>query len=225
MHDEWSNQLSAYLDGELDAEVRRRLEAHLVDCAECRATLGELRRVVAWAPTYAGAEPSRDLWAGILDAIDRGKVATFEEHRPPAPRRRFTWAQLAAAALAMAVLGGGGAWLLLRQSESPVAGPRSLAVRDSAGASAHQVAFADRQYDAAVADLERVLAEGRSKLDTATVRIVEESLHTIDRAIAEARSAIQRDSANAYLSVQVAANMRRKLAILRQAARAIAAES
>ena len=74
-------------------------------------------------------------------------------------------------------------------------------------------------------DLEHVLATGRGRLDSVTVRTIEESLAKIDVAIAEARSAVQRDPANAYLSRQIAANMRLKLNLLRAATNAIAAKS
>jgi hypothetical protein len=55
------------------------------------------------------------------------------------------------------------------------------------------------------------------------VRVVEQNLEVIDRAIAEARAAIAADPANAYLNGQVAANMRRKLDLLRRTAAAIEA--
>ena len=117
MHPEWTSQLSAYLDDELDPASRARLEGHLDRCAECRATLEELRRVVAWAPNYAGTEPARDLWPQVREAIDQGKVASLPNRRErPAPR--FTWVHLIAAGLVMAVLGGAGAWLMLRRVEA-----------------------------------------------------------------------------------------------------------
>jgi len=62
-----------------------------------------------------------------------------------------------------------------------------------------------------------VLSEGRDQLEPKTLKVIEENLRIIDRAIAEARSAIAADPANSYLRSQVAANMRRKLDILRQA--------
>ncbi|HEV8339155.1 MAG TPA: DUF4349 domain-containing protein [bacterium] len=39
--------LSGYLDGQVAAEERRRIEAHLAECATCRETLGGLRQTVA----------------------------------------------------------------------------------------------------------------------------------------------------------------------------------
>ena len=77
---------------------------------------------------------------------------------------------------------------------------------------------ANPRYAAAVADLERVLAQGRSRLDTATVRVIEKNLGIIDRAIRDAQSALAADPANSYLNLHLAQEMRRKLELLRQAA-------
>jgi hypothetical protein len=75
-----------------------------------------------------------------------------------------------------------------------------------------------RGYDAAVADLERILTEGRGRLDSTTVGVLERNLAAIDMAIAQARRAVAADSANLYLNSHLAATMRRKLELLRQAA-------
>lgn len=50
MHTDWDAQrerLSAYLDGELSAEERANLEAHLSGCAECARELAALRQTKA----------------------------------------------------------------------------------------------------------------------------------------------------------------------------------
>ena len=77
---------------------------------------------------------------------------------------------------------------------------------------------ASQSYAAAVADLEQVLSEGRGKLDSTTVKVIEQNLAAIDRAIAEAQRALAADSANLYLNTHLAETMRRKLDLLRQAA-------
>ena len=82
-----------------------------------------------------------------------------------------------------------------------------------------------RSYDAAVHDLEQVLAQGRGRLDTATVRVLEQNLTLIDRAIAEASRAVAADSANVYLTTHLAETMRRKVDLLQQAVALVAAES
>jgi len=122
----------------------------------------------------------------------------------------------------MAAVGGGAVWVALGRGapEAPVA-----AAPEAPAPELDNAAFADQQFDAAVRDLERLLAEGRDRLDSSTVRTIEQSLARIDDAILEARNAIQRDPANAYLSRQIAANMRRKLNLLRVATQAIAART
>jgi hypothetical protein len=86
-------------------------------------------------------------------------------------------------------------------------------------------AAAARSYDTAVDDLERILAEGRGRLDTTTVRVLEQNLALIDRAIAQARRAVAADSANVYLNSHLAETMRRKIDLLRQAAALVSAVS
>ena len=231
MADSFTNQLSAYLDDELDSALRNRLEAHLAGCPGCAVVLADLRAIVAAAPHYAGREPGRDLWTSIESRLDEAEVVPIGISRPPdrltarpsaRPSARFGWTALIAASLAMAAVGGGAVWLALR---SPKAVEAPLAERSRPSPSTLPVAFADREFDAAVQDLEQVLAAGRGRLDTVTVRLVEENLRKIDSAIADARAAIQRDPANVYLNRQIAANMRLKLNLLRSATNAIAART
>lgn len=233
MSDLYSKQLSAYLDDELDGPSRARLEAHLRGCAECTALLADLRAIVAAAPGYSGRAPSRDLWKTLEARLGDPEVISIETVRPsvrPAARR-FGWRELIAASIVMAAIGGGAVYLALGSShpgsEAPLAQqPAPRAVPDSSAiGDSRDVAYADQQYDSAVRDLEQILEAGRTRLDTATVRSVEESLRKIDAAIAEARAAIQRDPSNAYLNRQIAANMRRKLNLLRIATNAIAART
>lgn len=248
-----TDRLSAYLDGELSGSEREALDVHLASCPECASVLADLRRVVQWAHRFEPSEAVPDGWPAIRDVIERGKVVALPEARQAPVRFHWGLRHVLAAGIAMAALGATATWLVLRRStQSPM--PQSVAVtapaptaasvprEDSAPAStvlpsrpAPPAALptravrlspvAEADYSAAVKDLENTLAVGRDKLDSATVRVLEESIWTIDRAIAEARAAIQRDSTNAYLNAQIAKNMRRKLQLLRVAARAIAAES
>src|SRR3989338_2308040 len=60
--------------------------------------------------------------------------------------------------------------------------------------------FADAQFNAAVTDLEDILRSERDRLDPRTVLVIERNLRTIDDAIREARTALDRDPANTYLN-------------------------
>ncbi|MEW5930262.1 MAG: hypothetical protein AB1941_22615, partial [Gemmatimonadota bacterium] len=79
------------------------------------------------------------------------------------------------------------------------------------------VGYEDPAYDAAVADLQGVLEQGRDRLDPRTVQVLEESLGTIDAAIEDARRALAADPANERLNTYLAGTRQRKLDLLREA--------
>src|SRR5213593_850840 len=203
--DNWTDRLSEYLDGTLAVGERAALEAHLVDCAACTATLEELRRVVARARALDDRAPGADLWPKIAVGIGRATA-------PPARRYfAFTVPQLIAASVALIVLSGGATWLLRsRAATTPVA---------IAPPQAQWLTAADRRYETTVAELQGAFVEGRrtGRLDSTTVRILERNLATIDTAIAQARRALAADPGSAYLNHHLADTMRRKLELLRQA--------
>jgi hypothetical protein len=229
MTDLWTPQLSAYADGELTADERDALEHHLEGCAECRELLAGLRRVVARARALDDRNPTTDLWPGIAERIGAtGAVPVRRLARPPR-RYVFSLPQLAAAGIALAVASGGSAWLLRPAGTGSVAvqpppvppappAPPGMPVANAGVRGAGS-------YDAAVADLERILQDGRGRLDSTTVRVLEQNLAVIDAAIAQARRAVAADSANLYLNSHLAETMRRKLVLLRQAASLVATAS
>ena len=229
MSDLWTNQLSDYLDGELADEARDALEHHLEGCAECREALAGLRRVVARARDLEDRPPAGDLWPGIAERI--GARATPAVRRLlPARRYAFSLPQLAAAGIALATLSGSSVWLLrpagaggavaVQAPPTPPA-PPALPV----GSGSHRGSRGAAGYDAAVADLERILQDGRGRLDSSTVRVLEQNLAAIDAAIMQARRAVSADSANLYLNSHLAQTMRQKLELLRQAASLVATAS
>jgi anti-sigma factor RsiW len=220
MSDQWTDRLSEYLDGELKGSERALLEAHLERCEDCQETLAGLRRVVTRARSLEDRPPSADLWAGVAQRIGAQQSVT------PAARRRLTFSvpQLLAAGIALALLSASGAWMLHPAVQTVAVQPASPGPADVT-VSTVGAPSAIRSYDAAVSDLERLLEQGRGRLDTATVRVLEQNLAIIDRAIADARRAVAADSANVYLNTHLAETMRRKVDLLRQAAALVAAVS
>ncbi|MDF1506345.1 zf-HC2 domain-containing protein, partial [Roseisolibacter sp. H3M3-2] len=63
-------RLMDYLEGELAAADRARLDAHLAACARCRALVADLRALSADAAALLALRPGRDLWAGIAERIE-----------------------------------------------------------------------------------------------------------------------------------------------------------
>jgi anti-sigma factor RsiW len=223
MNDQWTDRLSEYVDDELTDSERIALEAHLQTCAHCTTIVGDLRRVIRRARMLREQAPAHDLWPGIARRIGATPAPTAKTVDLAARRRIRRWSfslpQLAAAGIALMMVSRGAVWLAGVRATNPVVvsvdNPPSTtpavtpaAVRPSASQS----------YAAAVADLERVLAQGRGQLDTTTVRVIEQNLAAIDRAIADAQRALEADSANLYLNSHLAETMRRKLDLLRQAA-------
>ncbi len=216
--DAFTDRLSDYLDSEdMSVEERATIEAHVSGCAECRATLAELRAVASIAASLPDAPPVNDLWTGIASQLP-ATTSTVVSFRSPR-RFSFTLPQLVAAGLALMVLSGGMAYVAQRGDPRaalpPVGAGNVQPVAEDE--SLTRVSFADPQFDAAVADLERVLAEHRSRLDPDTVRILEENLLSIDQAIEQSRKALRADPANVYLNNHFAASRNRKLALLRRA--------
>jgi anti-sigma factor RsiW len=219
MTDPWTDRLSEYVDGELDTVTRQALEAHLATCAECRATRAALERVVARARRVSYRDPARDLWGQIEHTIAAQRSR----------RRRFVTvpvSRLVAAAAVVAVIAGGFAWTIASRR---VASSAAIAARDSVTplvmSAGGGPALAAASYRVATADLERAFQAGRGTLRPETTRIIEENLRTIDRAIAQADSALRRDPGSTYLNQYLAATMQRKLKLLRRAVEITSARS
>jgi anti-sigma factor RsiW len=226
MTDLWTHQLSEYLDGELAADARDALEHHLEGCAECREVLAGLRRLVARARALEDRTPDRDLWPGIAERIGASSAPPARRLSRLSRRYAFSLPQLAAAGIALVTVSGGSVWLLRPAAMGPLAvQPAPAATATPALPAATAGTRAAGSYDAAVADLERILQDGRGRLDSTTVRVLEQNLAVIDAAIAQARRAVAADSANLYLNSHLAETMRRKLELLRQAASLVATAS
>jgi anti-sigma factor RsiW len=232
-HDAFTDRLSDYLDGELEPAHRAHVEQHLAACDSCRTTLTELRGVVARAAALTDSAPATDLWPGVAEQItDRN--APVVQLRPRLRRRfsftvSFTLPQLAAAVLAVAVLSTAMVWMARfggeRTDFPPIAAQPVPVPADEQLAPIQPANFADAAYNEAVADLQQTLESHRSRLDPETVRVLEENLRSIDRAIEQCRRALAEDPANVYLNNHLADARKRKLALLRRATALAHAES
>jgi hypothetical protein len=94
--------LSAYLDGDLDAEASGTTAEHLAECEVCRHSLAQVRAIRDAAPGMEQLVPPERVWDSIQDRI----------HRSRSRRGQLTRAfwlgvpALAAALLVVAVAGG-----------------------------------------------------------------------------------------------------------------------
>ena len=242
----WTDRLSDYLDDEMSATERSACDAHLAACAACHETLAQLRMVVATAQADADRDPQADLWPAILRQIapaaaviqrenpdaavpERTAALEFATQRDRASARSrasrqivFTLPQLALAASLLIAVSAGVAYLaagraVLQPSVPEVVVQAFAEPVMAPAADVERANFADAQYDEAVSDLEKILADLRDELHPQTVMVIERNLASIDQAIREARAALDADPANTFLNSHLAEARRKKLDLLRRA--------
>lgn len=219
MHQTWTDQFSEYLDGDLGALEREALEAHLQTCAECRQVLAELSEVAGAAKRLTPRPPTADLWPGIA-----ARIRAESDVIPLRPRRQILMPQAIAAGIGLLLLGAGGAWWLRGVAD----GPRSaVAVAPTTvdSPAVQQVGNRVRTTEAAITELEGILARDGGQLDSTTVRIVTRNLTIINQAIADAERALATDPANPYIRRHLASATKRKIELLRRTAELATAQS
>jgi len=237
------------LDGRLDAAQLARIESHLQACPPCRETyagLSETVRAVRALPP--SATPPEGAWEAIAARISGSptraerpgaerrlaEVVRFPVLASRARRFAFSAPQLAAAALVISVLSAGSVWVAMSRTGSggPPAGssasaessaPRGVAGLPE-GPAARVVSSDGAGYAEAVSRLEEVLVAGRGVLAPETLVSIEQSLRTVDAAIAEIESALVADPGSDMLRRMLAAHRSTRLGVLQRAASAVQAE-
>lgn len=217
-------ELSLLLDGELEGAALVAAESHLLECADCRAAYEALRGVKRAAQALDDRPPARDLWDGIARRIHETPRDVVPITAAPS-RRRFAFSvpQLAAAAIALMAVSAGAATLLVNRHAPLPAGTAALSWPVAGTVTPVSLAktpggMGVATYDAAIRDIEETLRSRRVILDTATVRVVEQSLRIIDDAVRQAREALARDPNNLYLNTHLQNALGRKLDLLRHVA-------
>jgi hypothetical protein len=100
--------LSDYLEGSLSKRDAARVEAHLLGCAGCRQTLGELKRTVDLLRGLRGSVEAPDLASAVMARIRAGEAEPSVLDRLRAGMSRFLagplGAPLATGAVGLALL-------------------------------------------------------------------------------------------------------------------------
>jgi anti-sigma factor RsiW len=233
MNDDRYQRLSEYLDGELSEAEGAALEQELATDAGLARLLDELREVKRVAGEAEERGPDRDLWPQIAARIEADRVVELDAARHSRRRLTFTVPQFAAAMIATLVMGSGALWVARALGGFAGGEPTAIATTDAGDAAVTTSSPAgypvrlvesteprnpSRKSDVAIAALEARLAEGRDNLDSSTVRILEESLATIDRAIESASAALEADPGNIWLNRHLADSKSRKVRLLEKAA-------
>jgi anti-sigma factor RsiW len=201
-----TDQLDDFVDGRLKAASAKDVELHLVTCVECASAEHQLRSLLAAARALPAAiELPPAIWTAV-------RARTIDA---PRLRHALLWSvryQLAAAAAILVLLSSGLTALFLRAGRPPIQAVVSEPTRGALSA-------AQQENDRIASQLETRLVSQRPALDTTTARVVQENLRIIDRAIAEARSALERNPENPNLSRLISTSYQRKIQILQRTLR------
>ncbi|MGZ8378646.1 MAG: hypothetical protein ACXW61_11280 [Gemmatirosa sp.] len=236
--------LNDWIDGRLDAAARESAARHCATCAACADRLAALRRVVAAAqsapasiapPDAAALE--RAITAAIADRAHRAApaAAATRSPTPHAPARRSfgsmptAW-RIAAGIAVVATTAGLTAVVTARLvRDAPTvpptvpatvatAQPASRETPPDAARLAANVASLRIETDHTLDALRTAATAGDRVLAAETLRVLEQSLRTIDAAIAEADAALARDPNNAALAALLAGTYERKRELVRRGA-------
>ena len=204
-------RLNDYIDNVLDANAADTVRAHIAECDTCAREIEQL--IALKADLHAlplDIQPDRDLRGDIWSRIEA-----------PAKHTRTLWSMrypLAAAAILLIAISSVVTRALVTGTRAP-----EVAVgedyRNNTRLIARDADKLKREYTDEVQELEMILRKSRGALAPETVRIMEENLAIIDRAINEAQSALASDPNSEMLVDLLRSAYERKLELLRQAAK------
>ena len=225
--------LHGFVDDALDAPERASVADHLAECPSCRAVVSpilELRREarhVFGTPDVARAPAPADLWERIEARItasppraagqDPGRLTGRPQRRWLGGRPAWVRARAAAAVVLLAGFSLSVAYYLGRPEGTGTPAAAPVGAVSAAGTGEGGAASITGAYEPVLAEMGRLLEEGRGRLRPETIAILEESLRVIDGAIGEIRDALASDPGHPGVRRSLEGAYQAKLRLLRQA--------
>jgi hypothetical protein len=208
-------RLSEFADDDLGPAERADVSAHLATCADCSTLLADLVRIRDAATRLDSIEPPSHVWTSIAGQLPRGLAAGTRGDdgvvRRASPRRLLPWA--AAAALTVTALG---AYAISHRRPEVT----TIAAADRDRQRLAEVAFepteAPAAYDRAIATLEAITRSRGGQVDPTVARTIATNLATIDRAIAESRTALVSSPDSLPARRSLIDSLQRKVDVLEQ---------
>ncbi|HUR92305.1 MAG TPA: hypothetical protein VMY38_06495 [Gemmatimonadaceae bacterium] len=190
----------------------------------------EIEAISAAAAKLPLIEPSRDLWPGIEARLGAQVAQVVDINQPAKPRSRgivVSTRMLAIAASILVMATAGTTYLVLRdrlpaRTAVAVTGAQAATPQAQAGlGSPASLSVGSGEFGAyteQIDDLQGAIAERRSKLDPATIAVIERNLRVIDAAIEESKRALAKDPNSDLLTALLSDALSNKVRLLRQAA-------
>lgn len=202
--------LSAYLDGELNEDERRRVEAAIEADVELSVRLSELVELRSLLGATELQGPSRDLWAAIETEVNR-------------PRWwELRWVKLglplgvaAAAAAAVLILAGAPE---VPEPSAPIAGVEDMSPEDDrqlVASAESEIARAKQTYLAAIERLERRAERYTERLPDEERMKLQTSLFEVEQAIARVEGVIHDNPTDVSAHTTLVALYDQKMRVLK----------
>ncbi len=204
--------LSELVDGALAGEPRAETDAHLLECADCRQLLADLRRVREAGRAFPRVTAPVSAWPRLRDAVARDGAA------PGRPRRGWTisagwpaWGALAAAA-AIVVAVGTAIFFAVRPAPPAPTQAASPAAPPSAEA---EIEAAQLHYARAIQALQQAANEGRAALDPQTMAVLDKNNSVLDQAIQDSQAVVRAHPTSEFAQSSLLDALQRKVNLLR----------
>ena len=206
---EFRQSFDDYLDNELAAGTRDRIDRHLSVCADCREEMMELRSVLeATGKLEREIAPSRDLWPGIEARLGTDRST-----------RHSWWPQLVAAGIALVVLSVPISVWWTGRGEQPIQAAIDNSTQTPSIADQAELARSEDGVLLPRTDLVTAIERRRDVVEADTFLVLEENMILLDRAIGEIRTALEEDPQNLRLRMLLAARYQQERKLLQKVSR------
>jgi hypothetical protein len=212
---QYLNSIQEAVDGTIGSIRRAELELHVDTCDACRALLGDLQRIHDAAAALPALDAPDRAWLQIAGRLrQEGRITAVPG---PADTTRSYGVWLAAAAAVILVVASA-VWVIPRFTGTPApqtaSAPGNAADTRTVETVQNQVDAAQRQFETAIAELEKVAKANQQALDPETSATIDKNLGIIDQAIAENRAAVSAEPASVAARETLFQALRSKVALL-----------
>jgi hypothetical protein len=222
---QYSDAIQELADGTLGPVRRAELQTHLDTCDACRALAADLQKIRDAAAALDHPAPPNRVWLKVAERLrQEGRVTAGSR----SGGRRMALLALAAT-LVIAV--GGSLWFLYSgRAASPAtavtSGPTNPGAQgptdpggnagrgDTVQSIADDLKVAEQHYQSAIGKLEQAAKANDGTIDAQTAAVLSKNLQVIDQAIAESRTALQKEPQSQPARDSLFEALRRKVLLL-----------
>jgi hypothetical protein len=205
--------LGEYADRTLPASRAAAVEAHLADCASCRAFVTDVQTLSSLATSLERRTPPPHVWTRI--------AATLQAETDPRPWWNpfvspLGWRPLFASGV-MVLLLSGATWLSWREATVQSERASSVAAQDAARATDLQSAPLDatRAMASQISDLEGIVDAGAEMLPGETRAAYQVNDAVLEQAIGQSRAAVESEPTDNFAQQSLFEALQSKLTLLK----------